>query len=269
MSNDVLVRNHVTQSGDPQGRPMLFGHGFGCGQQMWRFVAPAFADHRVVLFDYVGSGRSDLSAYDPGRYGDLAGYAQDVLDIVERLDLRDVVFVGHSVSSMIGVLAANRRPERFSRLVLVGPSPRYVDDPPGYVGGFAREEIEGLLDLMDRNYLGWARALAPTVMGLPSDAPATQELEESFCSTDPKTARQFAEVTFLSDNRRDLAEVRVPSLILQCTDDAIAPSSVGEFCHRNLARSTLERLRARGHCPHLSAPDETIAVVRDWLLREV
>jgi sigma-B regulation protein RsbQ len=262
--NDILRRNHVVVTGRGT-QPILFAHGFGCDQNMWRFVAPAFEDdYRVVLFDYVGSGRSDLSAYDPTRYASLDGYAQDVLDIVHALDLHDVIFVGHSVSSMVGVLAANREPERFAKLVLVGPSPRYVNDPP-YVGGFERNEIEGLLETMDRNYIGWANFLAPVIMKNADHPELSQELEASFCSTDPVIARRFAEATFFADNRADLAQVRVPSLILQCSDDAIAPDAVGEYLHNHLPGSTLHRLRATGHCPHMSHPEETIGAIREYL----
>jgi sigma-B regulation protein RsbQ len=262
---DVLARNNVSVLGAGE-RPIIFAHGFGCDQHMWRFVTPAFAaDHRLVLFDYVGSGRSDLAAYDPARYASLDGYAADVLEICAALDLRDAVFVGHSVSSMIGVLAAIRAPERFSRLVLVGPSPRYLNDPPEYVGGFERADIEGLLDLMDRNYIGWANFLAPTIMRHPEQPELTEELEASFCSTDPEIARRFAEATFLADNRADLPNVPVPALILQCSDDAIAPLAVGEYLHRHMPASTLRVMRATGHCPHMSDPAETIALIKEYL----
>jgi len=264
--DDILRRNNVVVTGRGT-QPLILAHGFGCDQNMWRFVAPAFEDdYRVVLFDYVGSGRSDLSAYDPVRYGSLEGYAQDVLDIIHALDLRNVVFVGHSVSSMIGVLAANREPDRFSQLILVGPSPRYVNDPP-YVGGFDRHEIDGLLETMDKNFLGWANFLAPVIMKNPDRPELSQELEASFCSTDPIIARRFAEATFFADNRADLAQVRVPSLILQCTEDAIAPDVVGTYLQANLPGSTLHKLRATGHCPHMSHPDETIGAIRDYLTR--
>jgi sigma-B regulation protein RsbQ len=260
----ILRRNHVVETGRGT-QPMLFAHGFGCDQNMWRFVAPAFErDYRVILFDYVGSGSSELSAYDPERYSSLEGYAHDVLDIIEALDLHDVVFVGHSVSAMVGVLAANREPERFAQLILLGPSPRYVNDPP-YVGGFERQEIEGLLETMDRNYIGWANFLAPVIMKNPDHPELSQELEASFCSTDPVIARHFAEATFFADNRADLAQVRVPSLILQCTEDAIAPDAVGEYLHEHLPASTFHKLRATGHCPHMSHPEETIAAIRDYL----
>jgi sigma-B regulation protein RsbQ len=244
---------------------MLFAHGFGCDQHMWRWVTPAFADdYRIVLFDHVGAGGSDLAAFDRERYGSLQGYARDVLEICEELDLRDVVFVGHSVSAMIGVLAALEQPERFSRLILVGPSPRYVD-ADGYVGGFSREDIDGLLESLDSNFLGWSRAMAPAIMGNPDRPELGEELTNSFCRTDPEIARHFARVTFLSDNRADLAGVRTPALVLQCRDDAIAPMAVGEFVHRELAGSTFVVLDATGHCPNLSAPAATIAAIRAFL----
>jgi sigma-B regulation protein RsbQ len=246
---------------------MLFAHGFGCDQNMWRFVTPAFVDrYKIVLFDYVGSGKSDLSAYDARRYGSLAGYAQDVLDICDALDLRDVIFVGHSVSSVIGVLAANRVPERFERLILVGPSASYINDPTaGYVGGFDRKDIEGLLEMMDKNYLGWASFLAPAVMKNPERGELTSELEQSFCSTDPKIARRFAEITFMSDNRGDFPKLKVPALILQCTDDMIAPPAVGEWLAREIPHNTFRVMTATGHCPHMSAPAETVAMINDYL----
>jgi sigma-B regulation protein RsbQ len=245
---------------------MLFAHGFGCDQNMWRFVTPAFQDdYRVVLFDYVGSGHSDLHAYDAERYASLAGYAQDVLDVCHALDLHDVIFVGHSVSSMIGVLAANREPERFAKLILLGPSPRYVNEAPDYVGGFERPDLEGLIDMMDRNYIGWANFLAPVIMKNPDRPELEAELEESFCSTDPVIARRFAEATFFADNRADAAAVTVPSLIVQCADDAIAPRSVGEHLRRTMPGSTYRLLDVTGHCPHMSHPDETIAAIREYL----
>jgi sigma-B regulation protein RsbQ len=262
---DILARNNVHVSGNAAAPPMLFAHGFGCDQNMWRYITPAFErDYRIVLFDYVGSGKSDLGAYDEQRYSTLDGYAQDVLDICEALDLRDVIFVGHSVSSMIGVLAARQQPERFAKLVMVGPSPRYINDD-GYVGGFERADIEGLLDLMDRNYIGWASFLAPVIMKNGERPELTAELQESFCSTDPRIARRFAETTFFADNRGDLADVPVPSLILQCAEDAIAPVEVGVYLSKTLPASTLRMMRATGHCPHVSHPDETIEAIREYL----
>ena len=264
MAMEILQRNNVVISGAGS-QPMLFAHGFGCDQSMWRFVAPAFEpDYRVVQFDFVGSGKSDWSAYDPQRYSTLQGYAQDVLEICRKLDLREVILVAHSVASMIGILAANQEPERFARLVLVGPSPRYMNDGE-YIGGFERADIEGLLDTMERNYLGWAGFLTPIIMKNPDRPELAQELEASFCSTDPEIARRFAEATFFGDNREDLAHVRIPALVLQCSEDAIAPTEVGEYTHRHLVGSTLRVMEATGHCPHLSHPDETIRLIKEYL----
>jgi sigma-B regulation protein RsbQ len=261
----VAARNHVRVSGVPTGRPMLFAHGFGCDQAMWRFVAPDFeVDHKVVLFDHVGAGNSDLSAYDPEKYGSLAGYASDVVEICRELELRDVVFVGHSVSAMIGVLALRQAPELFGALVMIGPNPRYVDEQP-YVGGFGRADILGLLDALDSNHLGWSAQMAPVIMGNPDKPELTEELTNSFCRTDPQIARQFARVTFLSDNRADLPAVCVPTLVLQCSQDLIAPDAVGRYVHAQIPGSTLTRLAATGHCPHLSAPEETTAAIRAFL----
>ena len=260
-------RNAVTMTGAESGRPMLFAHGYGCDQNMWRFVTPAFADtHRIVLFDHVGNGKSDLSAYSDARYSSLEGYAEDVLEIIREHDLRDVVFVGHSVSSMIGLLAANREPERFGALVMVGPSPRYInDESDGYVGGFDRSDIEEMLESLDSNYLGWSSAMAPVIMGNPERPELGQELTNSFCRTDPEIARKFARVTFLSDNRADLQRACVPSLILQCSDDVIAPAVVGEYVHKHTPESSFMALNATGHCPNLSAPEETVDAIKSWL----
>lgn len=267
MAVDVLTRNNVRTFGAGAGaRAMLFAHGFGCDQRMWRHVAPAFADdYQVVLLDHVGAGGSDLTAYDAARYGSLGGYAADVLEVCDALELRDVVFVGHSVSGMIGVLAAIRAPERFAHLVLVAPSPCYRNDPPHYAGGFDRDQLDELLELMDHDRDGFARYLAPVVAGNPDRPELGAELEASFCAADPWILRRFAEATFLSDNRADLPRVRVPSLVLQCADDAIAPAAVGEYVHQHLAGSTLHRLQATGHAPHLSHPAETVAAIREYL----
>ncbi len=252
-------------SGPEEGQALVFAHGFGCDQNMWRFVAPAFADeYRIVLFDHVGAGRSDLSAYSRGRYDSLAGYAGDVLEICRELDLRRPIFVGHSVSAMIGVLAATAEPDRFDKLVLIGPSPRYIDDD-GYAGGFSREDIDGLLESLDSNYLGWSTAMAPVIMGNPGRPELGAELTNSFCRTDPEIARHFARVTFLSDNRTDLPKVAAPSLILQCSEDVIAPQAVGEYVHRQIPGSELVYMAATGHCPNLSAPEETVAAIRAFL----
>ena len=261
----VAARNNVSRSGRRGGRPLLFAHGFGCDQHMWKDVAPAFEDeYHVVLFDHVGAGGSDLSAWNPSKYGTLDGYADDVLELCRELELHDVVFVGHSVSSVIGILAAAKEPARFGKLILIGPSPRYIDDE-GYVGGFAREDIEGLLDSLDSNYLGWAQAFAPVILGNDQPAELQEELTNSFCRTDPEIARHFARVTFLSDNRADLERVTTPTLVLQCAEDVIAPQAVGEYVHQQIRGSELVLMEATGHCPNLSAPEETIAAIRDFL----
>ena len=262
---DVLRRNNVRVSGVPTGRPMLFAHGFGCDSTMWRLVVPDFeVDHRVITFDQVGHGGSDLSAYDPEKYDSLHGYADDVVEICRAMDLSDVVFVGHSVSAIIGVLALQAAPEVFGGLVMIGPSPRYVDDGD-YVGGFSRTDIAGLLDALDANHLGWSAQMAPVIMGTPDQPELAAELTNSFCRTDPDITRHFARVTFLSDNRADLASVAVPTLVLQCSDDVIAPVEVGRFVAEQIPGSTLTVLDATGHCPQLSAPEETVAAIEAFL----
>lgn len=263
----ILLRNHV-RVGGTDGKPtMVFAHGFGCDQNMWRFVAPAFADtHRIVLFDYVGCGQSDLGAFDAARYSSLDGYAQDLLEVCEALDLPQVILVGHSVSAMIGLLAAIRQPSRFASLVMVAPSPRYLNDPP-YVGGFERDDVENLLSLMDHNYIGWASYLAPVVIGNPDRADLGAELEQSFCSTDPQAAQTFARATFFADNRADLARAPVPSLIMQVRDDALAPMAVGRYLADHMPGSELAVLEATGHCPHMSHPQLTIAAIKQYLER--
>ena len=234
---------------------------------MWRFVTPAFREqYRLVLFDHVGAGKSDLSQYRRDKYGALQGYADDVLEIIDAIGCAPVVFVGHSVSAMIGVLAANARPEAFEKLVLIGPSPCYINDE-GYTGGFSRADVEGLLETLDQNHLGWSRAMAPVIMKNEDRPALSAELADSFCRTDPEIAKHFARVTFLSDNRTDLRHLNVPALILQCSDDSIAPVCVGEYVHRSLPGSDLVLLRATGHCPHLSSPAETIETIRNYLER--
>jgi sigma-B regulation protein RsbQ len=264
MKESIILRNNVKIWGSGR-QTMMFAHGFGCDQNMWRYVTPAFEDdYKVVVFDYVGAGKSDLKAYNSERYGNLNGYAMDVLEICNALKLRDVIFVGHSVSSMIGLLAAIKEPSFFSRLILIGPSPCYINEN-GYKGGFERKDIEELLDTMDKNYIGWANFLAPVIMKNPERPELGQELTQSFCSTDPKIARQFAEATFFSDNRKDLSKLKTPSLIMQCSDDLIAPNEIGDYVHAHLANSTLKILRATGHCPHMSEPEETIQVMKEYL----
>jgi sigma-B regulation protein RsbQ len=261
----VLIRNNVRVSGRYDAPAIVFAHGFGCDQHMWRFVTPAFEDtHRIIVFDHVGAGGSDLGAYSRERYGTLQGYADDVLEIYRELELTNTIFVGHSVSAMIGVLAALRDPDRFSKLILIGPSPRYIDDDD-YVGGFTQPDIEALLDSLDSNYFGWSQAIAPVIMGNGDRPELASELTNSFCRTDPEIAKHFAHVTFLSDNRDDLHGLKTPTLILQCAEDAIAPRVVGEYVHAQIPQSELMLMRATGHCPNLSAPAETIAAIKAFL----
>lgn len=263
----VVEKFNVRELGPPGAQPMVFAHGFGCDQDMWRFVAPDFADDfRVVLFDLLGCGRSDAASYDPAAYSSLDRYAADVVEIVEHLDLRDVVLVGHSVSSMIGALATIAAADRFAGLVMIGPSPRYVDDE-GYRGGFSEQDIQELLESLDSNYLGWSRSMAAVIMDNPDRPELAEELETSFCRVDPAIARQFARVTFLSDNRDDLSQVSVPTLVLQSANDAIAGLVVGAYVHEQLPTSELEVLDVVGHCPHLSAPVETSAAIRRFVER--
>lgn len=244
---------------------MIFAHGFGCDQNMWRFVASAFeGDFRTVLYDHVGAGNSDLSAYDPRKYSDLSGYADDLVEIGRELGLKDAVFVGHSVSSMIGALASIKAPELFESLIMVGPSPRYIDDAD-YAGGFSAEQVEELLESLADNHMGWSAAMAPAIMGNPDRPELGEELTNSFCRTDPDIAKAFARVTFMSDNRADLAKIGVRTLILQCSEDIIASEKVGEFVHRHVPQSELVQLRATGHCPNLSAPDEVISAIRAFV----
>jgi sigma-B regulation protein RsbQ len=260
----VSERHNVKVTGTGE-RAVVFAHGFGCDQNMWRFVAPTFErDFRVVLFDHVGAGGSDLSAYDPVKYSSLNGYSSDVVELCYELGVRGGVFVGHSVSAMIGVLAAKQAPELFSDLILVGPSPRYIDDAD-YVGGFTEAQIHELLEFLDSNHMGWSQAMAPVIMGNADRPELAEELTNSFCRTDPEIARRFARTTFLSDNRADLDGVTARSLILQCSDDVIAPREVGEYVHHRLPNSKLVLMTASGHCPNLSAPEETIAAIRAFL----
>jgi len=260
-----LKRNNVRVVGRGS-RTMMLAHGYGCDQNMWRYMVPMFEDeYRIILFDYIGHGLSDASAFDRSRYVNLSGYSDDVLAICEALAVKDAVFVGHSVSSMIGILAAQQDPSRFETLVLVGPSPCYVNDGD-YLGGFNRADIDGLLELLDTNHLGWSSAMAPVIMGNADRPYLSEELANSFCRTHPEIAKHFARVTFLSDNRADLPHVKARCLILQCTNDVIAPRAVGEYVQAQIPGSHLTVLQATGHCPHLSAPAETAAAIRSFLV---
>jgi sigma-B regulation protein RsbQ len=260
----VLRRNNVNVSGCGS-RTMMFAHGFGCDQHMWKDVAHAFeSEFRVVLFDHVGAGRSDLSAYDSKKYRNLDSYADDVVEIGRALDLKDAIFVGHSVSAMIGALASFKSPGMFSDLVMVGPSPRYIDDGE-YVGGFSRDQVEELLEFLADNHLGWSAAMAPAIMGNPNRPELGAALTNSFCATDPEIAREFARVTFLSDNRDDLPNITVRTLVLQCREDIIAPLCVGRYVHEKVPNSRFMLLDATGHCPNLSAPEEVTAAIRSFV----
>jgi sigma-B regulation protein RsbQ len=265
MATDLTKRNNVTISGSGA-RPILFAHGFGCNQTMWRFVTPHFEDdYRVIRFDYVGSGESDLGAYDPDRYDSLDGYAQDVTEICEALDLDDVIFVGHSVSTVVGMLAAIEQPDRFDELILIGTSPCYLNDPPDYHGGFEREDLDGLLEMMDKNYIGWSDYFSSLLIRQAEAKEVEAELDRSFCSTDPHIMRQFAKVTFFSDYRDIVSEVPTSSLMIECVDDIIAPMEVTRYMENHLPNTTLEVLDVAGHCPHMSHPNETITAIDAYL----
>ena len=260
----VFERNSIRTNGAGN-RTLVFAHGFGCDQNMWRYVEPAFRDrYRTILFDHVGAGQSDLTAYDPAKYASIAGYAEDVVQIGQELGLNDAVFVGHSVSSMIGALASIEAPEMFGDLIMVCPSPRYIDDGD-YVGGFAANEIEELLTSLADNHMGWSAAMAPAIMGNADRPELAEELTNSFCRTDPEIAKQFARATFTSDNRADLPKVKARTLILQASDDIIASEQVGEFVHKSISGSRIVYLKASGHCPNLSAPQEVISAIEDFV----
>lgn len=260
----VAKRNNIQVRGSGP-RAMVFAHGFGCDQNMWRFVAPEFErDYRTVLFDHVGAGQSDLNVYDPARYSNLQGYADDLLEIGRELRLENAVFVGHSVSAMIGALASLQDPGMFESLIMVGPSPRYIDDGE-YKGGFSAQQIEELLSFLEENHMGWSTQMAPVIMGNPDRPELGEELTNSFCRTDPEIAKAFARVTFMSDNRADLPRISARTLVLQCSEDIVAGQQVGEYVQKQIPRSELVMLKATGHCPNLSAPDEVIAAIRAFV----
>lgn len=266
MYNDIVERNNVKVFGEGQ-KTILFAHGFGCDQSVWRDVAPAFStDYRVVLFDYVGSGNSDKSRYSTERYDSLNGYAQDVIDVCDALELENIVFVGHSVSSMIGALASIERPGIIEKLIMIGPSPHYLNEP-GYVGGFDKSDVDALLDMMEINYREWAKYLAPVVMGEASDSTITKNFENTLCSNDPVISRKFAEVTFTSDSRDMLGEITSPTLILQTQFDAIVPMAMGEYLHTKITTSEFVLMEATGHNPHLSYPEETVTCIKAYLTK--
>ena len=259
----ALQRNNVHVQGE--GPPMVFVHGFGCDQSMWRLLAPHFAEnHKVILLDLVGSGHSDLSAYDSQKYSTLQGYADDLCEVIAAVTTAPVICVGHSVSSMIGMLANLKCPDQFLAQVMVGPSPCYINDGD-YVGGFAREDIDSLLDTLESNYLGWASSMAPAIMGAPERPELGIELTQSFCRTDPDIAKQFARVTFMSDNRADVPKLSAPTLVIQSSDDLIAPTAVGDYLQRQLPDCTLRVVENVGHCPHLSAPCASAGAMDEFL----
>ncbi|GIP52516.1 MULTISPECIES: alpha/beta fold hydrolase [Paenibacillus] len=265
MAKDIMTRNQVKIKGNGE-QPLIFGHGFGCDQNMWRYVSPAFEENfRVILFDFTGAGNSDITAYDPVKYSDLYGYAEDTLEICEALDLKNPIYVGHSVGATIGMLASIRKPEYFKDLILIGASPCYINDLPDYVGGFEREDIEELLGIMDQNFVQWAEVFAPIIMANGERPHLSGELKDSFCSMEPEIARQFARATFLSNHRNELPSVSAPSLILQCSEDAIAPLEVGAYMHDKIQDSVLKIMDATGHCPHMSHPEETISLISEYL----
>ena len=264
MRLDPLRRNNVQAMGAGE-RTIVFSHGFGCDLSTWADVAPAFeAEARVVLFDHVGAGLSDLSAYKPSKYASLDGYAEDLVEIAGALSLRDAVFVGHSVAAMIGMLAALKAPGQFATMVMLCPSPSYIDEGD-YVGGFSRADIDDLLEVLDSNFLGWSRATAPAIMGNASRPELGLTLSDSFCRTDPDIAKAFARVTFLSDLRASVPRLELPTLILQTQADMIAPVEVGEYMQAALPHGELMLMQATGHCPHMSAPAETVAAIKRYL----
>lgn len=264
MNRNIISRNNITIIGSGK-QSIVFAHGYGCDQNMWRFITPAFEkDFKIILFDHVGSGKSDQTAYSFEKYNSLNGYADDLIDICEALDLKNSIFVGHSVSSMIGILAAIKRPDLFCHLVLIGPSPCYINKD-NYYGGFTQQDIDELIMTLESNYLGWSGFITPIIIGNPEKQEFSEELKISFCSMNPEIAKHFAKVTFLSDNRNDVSKVTTPALIIQCHPDVIAPVEVGKFMHQQMPKSKYVLLNSPGHCPHLTAPDQVISIIQAYL----
>lgn len=267
LKTDVITRNNVTVHGTSKNVLML-AHGFGCDQRMWRFVLPALAEHfTVVLFDYVGSGKSELSSFSVDKYSTLEGYATDVLEIISELDYEKVVFCGHSVSCMIGLIASLRSPEKFSELIMICPSPCFINDLPEYEGGFEKTDLQELMNLMDKNYIGWAEYLAPLVLGASSSKKLIGELSGSFCSTDPIVAKTFAQATFFSDHRQQLPQCVIKTLIIQSESDSLAPVSVGRYIHDRIEESELKIVEVEGHCVHMTEPSLTAGLITEFLAR--
>jgi sigma-B regulation protein RsbQ len=263
--SNIIKRNNVKVIGNGE-KTLMFAHGFGCDQNMWERLTPYFKDdYRLVLFDYVGSGQSELSAFDRQRYSSINGYAQDIIDVCEALYINEAVFIGHSVSCSAGIVAANLHPEYFSQLVLIGPSPCFLNLPPDYLGGFDKQDLEELLELMDQNFVGWANYLAPVVAGLSGEGQIAGELSASFCSTDPLVAKTFARTTFFADNRKDFEQNNIPCLLLQHEKDTLAPLNVGEYLNSNTAKSTYRVLDVVGHCAHMSHAELVSETIKKYL----
>lgn len=261
---DILKRNNVTVKGSGE-KTIFFAHGFGCDQNSWKYIEANFAaDHKIVLFDYVGAGRSDLKEYDAKKYDSLQGYSSDVIEICNELDLKKVIFIGHSVSCMIGLLAAIEKPALFEKLVFIGPSPCYINDRE-YIGGFDKETIDSLMEVMEEDYISWSKSLAPAIMNEGNGESLGKELTDSFCSIDPQIAKQFARVTFLGDNRKDLSRLNIPSLTIQCSGDTIAPPAVGKYMNKHTPKNTITVIDGAGHCLHMSQPEKTITAIRAFL----
>jgi sigma-B regulation protein RsbQ len=261
---EVKSKHNVTRFGNGS-QTIMFAHGYGCDQNMWRFVAPAFEDdYDVVLFDHIGSGKTDENLYDFDRYNSLDAYADDIIHLCEGMELKEIIFVGHSVSAMIGVLAVAKRPELFKHLIMIGPSPCYINKED-YFGGFSKDDIDELVETLESNYMGWSSFITPVIAGNPDQPQFAEELNNSFCRMNPEIAKHFAKVTFLGDNRDDLGKVSIPSLVVQSDPDAIAPVKVGQYVHQHLQNSIYKQLDASGHCPHLTAPDQTIHAIKSYL----
>ena len=261
---DVLKRNNVNIIGKGD-KVILFAHGFGCSQNAWKRIISSFAEeYKLVLFDYVGAGKSDISAYDNSRYNSLDGYAMDIIEICDELKIKDAIFIGHSVSAMIGALVAIKHPCIFKKLIFIAPSPCYINEE-GYVGGFEKEDIDALLELMENDFASFTKSMVPVIVANPSQPELADEMENNFCTTDKEILKQFARITFLSDNRKDLPDIPVESLTLQCSEDIIAPTEVGKYINENTPKNKLVILQATGHCPHMSAPEETINNIKSFL----
>lgn len=262
---EILKRNNVNIIGKGE-KTIVFGHGLACDQKIWDTILPYFEeDYQIVLYDYVGSGDSDFSAFDTERYSTMHGYAKDLLEILEAIDVGEVIFVGHSVSAMIGILASIEKPEYFENLILIGSSPRYLNEHPNYHGGYDESDIEELITMMEMNFSGWATLAAANFMNNPDRPLLTEQLIEVYNEEDPAMMKSFAEVVFLSDHRQDLPEVTIPSLIMQCSEDSIVPLESAEYLHKHLKNSKLIVMEATGHYPQISYPEETVNTILEYI----